>query len=114
MDRCIGKRKAYFERISRILRESPLSALRQMLPDKEILSACREVGHRYRNRLYDPVVTVFHFLVQAIQREESFAASWQELWTNAASEMGMGKRLFNSSALSQAARVRPKPPSNFS
>jgi len=27
------------------------------------------------------VVTVFHFLAQAIQREESFAATWQELWT---------------------------------
>ena len=107
MDSCIGKRKAYLEKISGILRESPLSALRQMLPDQEILGACQEVGHRFRNRLYDPVVTLFHFLLQAIQREESFAASWQELWTNAASEVGLEKRRFNSSALSQARSRMP-------
>ena len=100
--RCIGKRRAYFERISGILRESPLSALRQMLPDNDILSACGEVGHRYRNRVYDPVVTVFHYLLQAIQREESFAASWQELWANAALDLGLGNVPFSSSALSQA------------
>src|SRR3972149_4083408 len=104
----IGKRKEYFERIAEILRESPLSALGQMLPDREILNACQEVGHRFRNRLYDPVVSVFHFLLQAIQREESFAASWQELWTNAASEVGLEKRLFNSSALSQARSRTPQ------
>jgi hypothetical protein len=27
------------------------------------------------------VPTVFHFLLQAIQREHSFAATWQEIWT---------------------------------
>lgn len=90
------------ERIFRALREAPLSALREMLPDREILRACAEAGHEFRRRLYDPVVTAFHMLLQAIQREESFAATWQEVWSLVAGELGMAGRRFNSSALSQA------------
>ena len=107
MKNCIGKRRAYVDRISQILRESPLCAVRQMLTDSEILKACGEAGYRYRDRIYGPVVTVFHFLLQAIQREQSFAASWQELWANAALEVGLGKVVFNSSALSQARSRMP-------
>jgi hypothetical protein len=69
------------ERIRQGLREAPLVALREQLTDRQILDACRACDHRFRRRRYDPVVTVFHFLAQAIQREESFAATWQELWT---------------------------------
>jgi len=98
----IDKGITSLERISEVLRETPLVALRQMLPDEDILLACREVGHRFRRRLYDPVVTVFHFLLQAVQREESFAATWQELWINVTSELGVEGYDVNSSALSQA------------
>ena len=69
------------ERIRRVVREAPLVALREQLTDHDILDACRACGYRFRRRRYDPVITVFHFLVQAVQREESFAATWQELWT---------------------------------
>jgi len=69
------------ERIRRVVREVPLVALREELTDGQIVAACRACGYRFRRRRYDPVVTVFHFLVQAVQREESFAATWQELWT---------------------------------
>ncbi len=91
-----------------MLREAPLVALRQMLPDSEIMTACEAAGHRFRRRLYDPVVTVFHFLLKAVQREESFAATWQQLWTNVAAEIGLEGRRFNSSAISQARSRLPK------
>ncbi len=78
---CIVHSSEYLEQIRRMLREAPLVALRQQLTDRQILAACRACGHDFRRRRYDPVVTVFHFLAQAVQREESFAATWQELWT---------------------------------
>jgi hypothetical protein len=82
----IVNRSATVEEIRTMLRESPLGALRQMLPDAAILDACRACNHTFRRRLYDPVVTVLHYLAQAIQREESFAATWQELWAPLAAD----------------------------
>jgi hypothetical protein len=82
----IVHRRATVKEIRLMLRESPLAAVRQMLPDAAILEACRKAGHRFRQRLYDPVVTVLHYLAQAIQREESFAATWQELWAPLAAD----------------------------
>jgi hypothetical protein len=72
---------AKLEQIRRALREAPLVALREQVTDRQILEACKACGHAFRYRRYDPVVTVLHFLAQAVQREESFAATWQELWT---------------------------------
>ncbi len=103
-----GEREAVLKGFGDLLRESPLVALRQMLPDDEILRACDAVGHEYRNRLYGPVVTVFHFLLQAIQREESFAATWPSLWSPVCAEFGLGDVDFNSSAWSQARSRFPK------
>ena len=77
----IGGSSGNLERIRATLREAPLVALREQLTDRDILDACRSCDYRFRRRQYDPVVTVFHFLAQAIQREQSFAATWQELWT---------------------------------
>src|SRR4030042_30391 len=74
------------EEIRSRLRETPLAALRQMLPDAAVLEACREADHAFRRRLYDPVVTVLHYLAQAIQRESSFPATWQELWAPLAAD----------------------------
>jgi len=82
----IVNRQATTEEIRTMLRESPLGAFRQMLPDAAILEACRTCGHEFRKRLYDPVVTVLHYLAQAVQREQSFAATWQELWTPLAAD----------------------------
>jgi len=108
MYNCIDQRGTRFEKISRMLREAPLTALRGMLPDREILMACEAAGHRFRRRLYGPVVTVFHFLLKAVQREESFAATWQRLWTNVASRFYLNGSHFNSSSLSQARARLPK------
>lgn len=108
MHSCIDQRDTCFEGISEMLREAPLAALRQMLPDREILMACEASGHRFRQRLYGPVVTVFHFLLKAVQREQSFAATWQRLWTNAACQFDLAGRHFNSSAISQARSRLPK------
>jgi hypothetical protein len=68
------------EPIRAALREAPLVAIRQELTDERILDACAGCGHDWRERLYGPVVTVLHFVAQALQREASFAATWQELW----------------------------------
>jgi hypothetical protein len=80
-----------------------------MLPDSDILDACREHGYEWRERLCGPVVTVLHFLIQAIQREESFAATWQELWTPLAAEFpGIAEAGEGHSALTHARARFPK------
>jgi hypothetical protein len=58
-----------------------------MLPDRAILEACQACGHAFRRRQYDPIVTVLHYLAQALQREVSFAATWHDLWTPAAADV---------------------------
>ena len=82
----IVNRTATDEEIRTMLRQSPLAAMRELLPDAAILEACREAGHAFRRRLYDPVVSVLHYLAQAIQREHSFAATWHELWAPVAAD----------------------------
>jgi hypothetical protein len=69
------------------LRETPLGAVREMLPDSAILVACQTCDHQFRRRRYDPVVTVMHYLIQAIQREASFAATWHDLWAAAVADV---------------------------
>jgi len=75
------------EEIRRRLRQSPLGAVRERLPDRAILEACRACHHEFRRRQYDPVVTVLHYLAQALQREASFAATWHDLWTPAVADV---------------------------
>lgn len=75
------------EEIRMRLRQTPLGAVREMLPDRVILEACRACDHTFRRRQYDPVVTVLHYLAQALQRESSFAATWHDLWTPAAADV---------------------------
>jgi len=82
----IVHRRATAEEIRTMLRQSPLGAVREMLPDAAILEACREAGHTFRRRLYDPVVTVLHYVAQGLQREASFAATWQEFWVPLAAD----------------------------
>jgi len=82
----IVNRQATAEEIRTMLRESPLGAFSQMLPDAAILDACRTCHHEFRRRLYGPVVTVLHYLAQAVQREQSFAATWHDLWAPLAAD----------------------------
>jgi len=84
--RRIVRRPPRDEEIRSVLRQSPLVALRETLTDADILSACRGCGHTFRQRRYGPVVTVLHFLAQALQRDSSFAATWQQLWTPLAAD----------------------------
>jgi hypothetical protein len=75
------------EEIRTRLRQTPLGAVREMLPDRAILEACQAYHHKFRRRQYDPVVTVLHYVAQALQRETSFAATWHDLWTPAAADV---------------------------
>jgi len=83
----IVNRRAVAEGVHRELREAPLEALRNLLPDRVIVEACVRCEHVWRDRRYGPVTTVFHYLLQAIGREDSFASTWQDLWTTAAAEI---------------------------
>jgi hypothetical protein len=105
----IVHREASLEEIRKALREAPLAALREMLPDRKILEACESCGHEWRERLYGPIPTVLHFLVQAVQRDESFAATWQELWAPLAADFPeIASARPNRSALSQARSRLPR------
>lgn len=109
MHRRIDGTEAGLEEIRAALREASLTAFRDMLPDEKILEACRSCGHEYRERLYGPVVTVFHFLLQAVQREESFAGTWQEMWTPLAAEYPeLASHRFDSGALAHARARLPR------
>jgi hypothetical protein len=87
MNSPIVNRPPSSEEIRRVLRESPMVAIRQMLTDQDILNACQACQHEYRDRRYGPVITVLHYLAQAINREDSFASTWQELFTPLAGEL---------------------------
>jgi hypothetical protein len=91
-----------------MIREAPLTAVRELLTDEMILQACRACGHRFRERLYGPVVTVLHFAAQALQPEHSFAATWEQLWTpGAARGVSESPVPFDPSALTHARKRLP-------
>ena len=77
----IVQRRPSAQEVRTAIRQAPLVAIRELLPDRQILEACRRCGHRFRQRQFDPVVTVLHFVAQGLAREESFASTWQELFT---------------------------------
>lgn len=94
--------------IRQSIREAPLVAIRETLTDQRILDACIACDYTFRERLYGPVPTVLHFVAQAMQREESFAATWQELLTSLAAdfpEIAMDR--FDLSALTHARKRLP-------
>jgi len=70
----------------RKLEESTFNSIRNILPDRDIVTACKEVRYEYRNRTISPIVTVLHMVLAAIWPEDSFNASWQVLWNGAASK----------------------------
>src|SRR5258708_5691069 len=104
----IDKEAPSLEAIQRLLRENPLVPLRQMLTDEQIYAACRKAKHEFRERTWSPVVTVFHYLLQAIQREESFAATCPSLIAPLAAASNLDAVRFTSSATSQARSRLPK------
>lgn len=97
------------EEIRTALGQSPLVALREMLTDSQILDACQACGYTFRRRRYGPVVTVLHFLAQALQRESSFAATWQQLWTPLAADFPeLASQAAATSALTHARQRLPQ------
>ena len=68
--------------ISEKIESVTFNSIRKVLPDKAIIDACNASGYRYRQRIITPIVTVMHMILAAIWPEESFAASWQILWTS--------------------------------
>ena len=104
----IVQQPASDEEIRSVLRQSPLGALRNILTDAHILAACRHCGHTFRRRRFDPVVTVLHFLAQALQRDHSFAATWQLLWTPLAA--GFPELAFHTPATSALTHARTRLP----
>ncbi len=68
---------AQVEAVREKIESSQLNALRDILPDRIILDACREVGHTFRRRLLGPVVAVFHMIGAALWPEKSFNGAWQ-------------------------------------
>ncbi len=75
--RIIDPFRSELESIRRRIEGSQMNALREILPDEQIHSACREVGHEFRSRLLTPVVTVFHMIAAALWPENSFRSAWQ-------------------------------------
>jgi hypothetical protein len=76
----IGRTHDNSSRICSLLESVSLNTIRQVLPDRAILEACRAAGYSFRHRRLTPVVTVLSMLLSAIWPEESFNAAWQVLW----------------------------------
>lgn len=68
--------------IRRVLTESPLPAIRQMLTDQAILEACAACEHDYRDRRFGPVVTVLHYVAQPGQSAAATAMRTARLSKN--------------------------------
>lgn len=45
--------------------------LKHMLPCVDVYEICSELGYKYRNRIYDPKVTVWLFICQVLSRDHS-------------------------------------------
>jgi len=81
-NKSVGTMPSETSNISSQFDSTAFNSIRETLPDRVILNACRDCGYRYRRRLISPVLTVIHMIVAAIWSEESFTASWQLLWTS--------------------------------
>jgi hypothetical protein len=80
------------------LRESHLSAVREVLTDEIILRACSEVGMQFRKRILPPIITVLHMIAAAFcsnasnRSDSSFRSAWN----------AFGSERVSSGALSRA------------
>jgi len=75
----IEKNAQNLEEIWKAIKENPLASIREILTDNMIYQACADYGHEFRRRMLDPVAVVFHYILHAVQRENSFAATCQEI-----------------------------------
>jgi len=92
----IGGSAVKLEAVRRRLEETQLNAVRELLTDKVITTICSECGYYFRERIFTPLVTIFHMIGAAISREGSFQSSWHNI-----GETG------NSDTLSKARRRLP-------
>jgi putative transposase len=81
-NKSIGKKVEETSNICSRFESVTFNSIRKALPDRVIIQACVEAGHRYRIRRITPVLTVLHMIVAAIWPEDSFVASWQLLWSS--------------------------------
>ena len=70
------------EKIYEKIEPVTFNSIRKVLPDEGIKYACDMVGYKHRRRIITPLITILHMILAAIWPEESFAASWQVLWTS--------------------------------
>ena len=75
------------EKISEKIEPITFNSIRKVLPDKAIKYACDTVNYKHRRRIITPIITILHMILAAIWPEESFAASWQVLWTSFSSRV---------------------------
>jgi len=80
-NKSIGKLTGKTSHIASHFESVTLNSIRNTLPDHAITEACIAAGHRYRIRRITPVLTVLHMIAAAIWPEDSFAASWQLIWS---------------------------------
>jgi len=62
-------------------RTHAFNSVRGVLSDQLVSAACRAAQWNYRERCLPPVLVILHMVLAAIWPEESFAASWQVMWT---------------------------------
>ena len=74
----IGKIRAD---VRKKIQASLLNSLREVLPDAKIRALCKEELSDMRERVLVPIAMIWFWVGAALNREKSFAAEWQELWS---------------------------------
>lgn len=95
-----------YGKVYSFLEENLLTVIREELANDVIEEACRKAEYSFRKRFLTPVTTCLYWIAAGLNREESFAAVWQMLWSPAAGNLGaLASRGYDSS-LSCHARQR--------
>jgi len=103
----IGSVNKNDDKISVEIEKITFNSIRKALPNEAIIQACKDANYKYRDRLITPIVTVMHMILAAIWPEQSFAASWQLLWSSAASRLDIAGQ---SPSLGSVAKARARLP----
>ncbi|TWU04040.1 hypothetical protein [Neorhodopirellula pilleata] len=53
------------------LRSAKSLCLDLLLPKPEVLTMCDEIGHEYRDRIYNPMIVVWMFITQVLSKDHS-------------------------------------------
>ena len=62
-------------RLKRKLAEGQMAPLREILTDSDVKAACHAVGHRHRERIFTPLVTLWGFVGQSLSADPSCRAA---------------------------------------